>query len=486
MKKTKIAKAATDNPATPGKAIDMSSELGKTGLNQTAGEIFEEKLKALQREKRFEVYQEMADNDATIGAILFVVDQLIRNVEFTVNPATQSPEHIADAEFLKGCMDDLDQPWEEVISEIFGSMLVQGFAPLEIVLKRRTGMGNLLSMKFDEKPVSRFMDDKVGWSKLSLRAPETIHRWDLAPNGDIKGFWQKAPPDYIDTYIPIQKVLLFRTSVRKNNPEGRSILRNAYRSWFLKKRIENLEAIGIERDLAGLPMALVPPEIMRQDAAPEEKAIFHEIKRIVTNIRRDEQEGLVFPNIRDDSGNPMYEFKLMTAGGSRQFKTDESITRYRQDMAMTMLADFIFLGHEAVGSKALASSKTQIFSSALGAWIKAVCAIFNRKAIPMLFAANGRPTEQLPVLTHGDIETVDLAELGTYLQALTSAGIAVNDPKAATYLKSQANIPVEDNPEGEIDDEDEPTQAEKDKVVETPPSKEPTGTEDPEDIGDGE
>jgi hypothetical protein len=34
---------------------------------------------------------------------------------------------------------------------------------------------------------------------------------------------------------------------------GRSILRNAVRSWWLLKRIQEHEAIGIERDLPGFP-----------------------------------------------------------------------------------------------------------------------------------------------------------------------------------------------------------------------------------------
>ena len=59
----------------------------------------------------------------------------------------------------------------------------------------------------------------------------------------------------LGTYtIPMSKALLFRTKSRKNNPEGRSILRNAYRSWYFKRRIQEIEGIGIERDLAGLPV----------------------------------------------------------------------------------------------------------------------------------------------------------------------------------------------------------------------------------------
>lgn len=61
--------------------------------------------------------------------------------------------------------------------------------------------------------------------------------------------------------IPMSKAMLFRTESVKDNPEGRSILRNAYRSWYFKRRIQEIEAIGIERDLAGLPVIHAPERL---------------------------------------------------------------------------------------------------------------------------------------------------------------------------------------------------------------------------------
>ncbi|MGI6498023.1 MAG: hypothetical protein ACOX0U_04265 [Oscillospiraceae bacterium] len=52
--------------------------------------------------------------------------------------------------------------------------------------------------------------------------------------------------------------MIFRTKSRKGSPEGRSILRNAYRSWYFKRRIQEIEGIGIERDLAGFPTLTAP------------------------------------------------------------------------------------------------------------------------------------------------------------------------------------------------------------------------------------
>lgn len=432
------------NASGKNKNMDMG-ELGTTGLHHASGYIFEEFLKELQGNKRNLVYKEMEDNDPIIGAIIFATEKLIRQVVWKVEPFSQDAVDVENKVFFETVMDDMEQPWSEVINEIL-SFLPFGFAPLEQVFKSRNGLQPLqLDLPPHERiPSSRFNDGKIGWKKLPLRAQETIQQWKISDHGDIEGLWQMAPPTWRNVFIPIEKLLLFRTTTRKNNPEGKSILRNAFRPWWFKKKIENIEGIGVERDLAGLPMAFVPPEIMSKDASAEEKAIFLTVQKIVTNVRRDEQEGIVFPMIYDDKGNKLYDFTLLSTGGSRQFKTTEIINRYRQDIAMSVLADFVLIGHEKNGSRSVADSKTTIFTTALDSWVQQIQDIFNRKAIPWLFRLNGLDQTRLPQLTHGDIETTELDVLGQYITALSTVGVDLTGENVQNYLKAQANIPLDE------------------------------------------
>ena len=420
-------------------------ELGTTGLQQFSGHIFEEALRELQGHRRNHIFKEMEDNDPIVGAILFATEKLIRQVKWTVEPWSKDASDQENADFVQSCMDDMENPWSDVICEVL-SFLPFGFAPLEQVFKMRLGPQPLqLDIEPDErKPQSKFNDGRIGWKKLPLRAQETITQWKITDSGTIQGLWQMAPPTFHRVFIPIEKLLLFRTSIRKNNPEGRSVLRNAFRPWFFKKKIENIEGIGIERDLAGLPMALVPPEIMATDASAEEKAIFEQVKKIVTNVRRDEQEGIVFPMMHDEKGNLLYDFKLLSTGGSRQFKTTDIITRYDTRIAMTMLADFVMMGHDKVGSFSLADSKTGIFTTALDAWMQSIEDVFNRVAIPMLWRVNGFDLTRMPQLTHGDIETTDLDVLGQYITSLTGAGVDLTGENVSNWLKSQGGIPLDE------------------------------------------
>lgn len=769
----KNSDAAPDVAATSGseprQVLDFR-EIGATGLRRFSGFLYDEFLPELTGWKGYAVYKEMASNDATIGAVLFAIKMLCRKVKWFVEAASPSEADQEASQFLESCMNDMSQTWTDTINEIL-SMLDYGFAVEEIVYKRRCGDSLDPAMRSD------FADGRVGWRKLSIRAADTIYRWQFDEHGGIEGVEQIAPPHYNLVTIPVEKFLLFRTTTEKNNPEGRSILRTAYRCfsddteiltqagwkfvrevttadevatlnrdsgavefespsetqryrhkgdmiaatsryvdqlvtpdhrmwvsradkdscefiaaqdckpsvafhsrgvwdapevdtftigdhvvkadawlrflgvwlaeghssrqkgydcgevgltqkegdkadvireilaelpwsfsaveeddgmirwrhyqkelwaelsvlgkarqkfiprkylavsprqaqllldayylgdgtcaggygykdreypgtkrvstasdqladdlmelalkcgfraqkrwhvtegfsgvaghwqivlgkhfdrgsraawktidydgyvycvttrngvvlsrrngkatwsgncWYNKKQIENIEAIGVERDLAGLPIAWVPPEILSPNASDKEKALLSAIKDLTINVRRNSQEGMVMPLDYDENGKQRFDFKLLSTGGSRQFDTTAIVNRYDQRIAMSVLADFVLLGQDKVGSFALASSKTNIFATAIGAYLDMIADVFNRYAIPRLFKLNDfQGLTRYPTLKHGDLGSVDLAQLGAYLQQLSAAGMPLfPNPDLERHMLEVAGLPT--------------------------------------------
>jgi hypothetical protein len=417
------------------------NELGTTGLRRSGGYINEEFLPTLRGTRAAMIYREMADNDAVIGSILFAFDKIITRLQWDVEETDDSKEAKAAAEFVEECLNDMSDSWDTTLSSIL-SMLVFGYSYHEIVYKKRGGYTN------DPTTRSKYSDNKIGWRKFSIRAQETLMRWVMDEDGGIQGMVQMDPSGGGVHEIPIEKALLFRTSSQKNNPEGRSLLRNAYRSWYFKKRIEEIEAIGIERDLAGLPVAYVPPEYLSSAASPEQQQVLMAVQNIVSNIKRNEQEGVVFPVIYDDSGHRMFELTLLSSGGSRQFDTDTVITRYDQRIAMTILSDFILLGHERVGSFSLGSSKIDLWTMAVDAVAKSIAEVVNQHAIPRLLRLNGMDDSNPPKLVYGEVSHVDLKELAEYVSKMTAAGILNPDDRLEEFLREVAGLPApEDNPQ---------------------------------------
>jgi hypothetical protein len=261
-------------------------------------------------------------------------------------------------------------------------------------------------------------------------------------DGDVVALIQEDPSNGAKATIPLERSLLFRTTTAKQNPEGRSILRNAYRPWWFKKKIEEIEAIGIERDLAGLPVAYIPPEYLSANASVEQITVRTAMENIVRGIKRNEQEGVIMPMMYDENGKQMFDLRLLSSGGSRQFDTDKIIGRYDQRIAMTALADFVLLGHENTGSYALGTGKMDLFTTAIEAWAFSICDVVNKHAIPKLLEYNGMDIAQAPSLSYGPVAKVDLESVATYVLKLTQAGALTPDEPLEMWLRDAGGFPA--------------------------------------------
>ena len=406
-------------------------ELGVTGLSRDGGVVRDEYLRELQGDRWLAVVREMG-NDPIVGAILFAVEMLLRRVQVSVQPADESAAAQELAQFVEECIGDMSTDWADTLAEIL-TMLPYGWAYMEIVYKQRGG-----GVDAPEKR-SKYTDGRIGWRKWSIRGQETRERWEFDDTGGVQGMWQRT--DTSTVLIPIEKALLFRTTQRKSNPEGRSVLRSAYRAWYFKRNVENIEGIGIERDLAGLPVAKVPPGVLAAETDGE-RAQLAAIKEIVTNIRRDEQEGVIWPLVRDDNGNEMYTLELLSAAGERQFDTGAIIQRYEQRIAMSVLADFILLGHEAVGSYALSATKASMFKSALQAWLTSIAGVINAHAIPRLLRLNGMDLTLAPVFSFGAVGDVDIETVITFVKEMGAAGMSFfPSPELENRLRGDVGLP---------------------------------------------
>jgi hypothetical protein len=420
--------------------------LGETGLKRSGGIITEEFLTELKGTKGRKVFREMVNNDPIVGAVDLVIKNLIRQADWEVEAASEDNIDKRTAEFVDEALHDMEQSWEQLLSEIM-TMIVYGWSFFEVVYKRRQG-------GHDPRTGSVFSDNRIGWQNFGIRSQDSLHEWDFDENGNLQAMVQLPPPNYRERRIPMEKALLFRTESHKGNPEGKSILRKAYRPWYFKKRIEEIEGIGLERDLNGIPVAWVPQRLLSKDADSDDKAVLDKVETLVQNVRNDKQTGLVLPLAYDSEGNKMFEFELLSTKGKRNFDTDKIVMRYNRTIAMSALADFIILGHDNVGSFALASSKTKVFSVAVGSYMDEIAGVINKFAIPKLLRLNGMAERALPKLTHGDVETVDLDQLAKFVKAMSKVpGFGFGGEKFANFLRQQLGLPPVSEEEIETEEE---------------------------------
>jgi len=334
------------------------------------------------------VYQEMADNDATIGSSLFTVEQLVRQVEWTV----ESDDDVTK-DFLSDNIDGLAQSWDDFVSASL-SQLVYGWAIFEIVYRRDEG--------------------RVMWDKFGFRTQQSLHEWKLDEKGELEAFVQTLSTGST-VAIPADKLVHFRTSTGEGKPEGRSWLRRAYRSWHAKKYVEDMTAIGISRDLNGVPKGIMPA-----DELMEKGDAYDAMKELVTGLKVDELAGLLVPSDVDpDTGQRYYDVELLSTSGRPKTDSLAYIRSLSMDIASVMLAQFIGLGRDAVGSRALAEPQQEMFQTALGALLDSKEEQFHRQATMPLLELNGMESGRI---THGELRDLDLDGISTFILRVSQAG----------------------------------------------------------------
>lgn len=395
-------------------------QLGVTGLRRYGPYVYEEFLPELRWPSAGRIYQEMADNDPVIGSIMYLAEMLIRGCTWDVKACGDSDVDREAAQFLKECMHDMDMSWDNTICEIL-SMMVYGFSFHEIVYKVRRGPEESSS-----KYRSKYSDGRIGWRRLPIRAQTSMAEWEFNEEGDVTAFIQNCEPKFDMVRIPMTRGLLFRTRISKDNPEGKSLLRNAYRPWFFKKHFEEIEGIGIERDLAGFPVLTAPEHL---DLWNEEDTKMVKMKAdaeaLVASVRRDSEEGILLPH--------GWELKLLTSGSSRQIDIGSTIERYDNRIAITMLSDIILIGNNRTGSFALADTKKSLLATALQAQVSNIADVFNAFAVPKLFAMNSFPgLVDLPKIVPSGILTPTMSEVALMLRAM---GLDISkDKELLSYL----------------------------------------------------
>jgi len=423
------------------------SEFGVSGLKQFGGSVQEERLRELRGRSGRIKKREMRLNDSTLGAMFFGITNAMRQASWRIRPASESAADKKAAEFIESVLfSDMSWDWDTTLALIIEEMLEQGFSLNEIVLKKRLGD---TPPQYTRNPAESFYDDGlIGVRKLAPRPAVSLtegQEWIFDDNGGVLGINQsnlypaKRSKRPTTIAIPMEKLLLFRTTPHPaNNPEGLEIHRNSYVSWWFKTNIQELEGIGVERDLSGIPVVYLGKGTTSTGANSD----FELAKSLVVNLRNDEQAGVVIPHPKLNNDGVGMLLELLSTDSRRSYDTSAIVGRYDRAMAMSVLAQFLFLGMSSTGSFALAQYQGDLFTLAITAFLNNISSIFNRHLIPKLIKIN--PFGNLsgfPELVNGSAGVPSLESFSKFVNEMVGAQVLTPDPELERTVRQMARIP---------------------------------------------
>lgn len=422
--------------------------IGVPGLAQVNGYVLEEVKEELRGLNGKRTFKRMS-YDPTIAAANNIIDIMIGKVQWNVKVPEDAPEASQrHADFIKWSMHNMnDMTWKDFISEV-GSYRTYGFS--------------LFEKNYTQVTEGEYAG-RLKWKNIAPRSQETLTKWAFSEDTrELIGVWQDisqvnsnfnlstiaSPRARAQNRIgiPRGKFVLFRFNPKRNNPEGTSPLMGCYKPWKYKSLIEEYEAVGIAKDMGGIPKVGIDVEYLAKASADpnsQEAKVVAQFKKDAANLHAGEQQYVIEPIAYDESGNKLFSFELIGIQGSgKQYNTDDIIKRKQGEILMAYLADVLRLGNDSHGSFSLADSKTALLSHAIEYHLQIIADTINNDLFPSLLRRNGidLPKEEMPYLDFDDLESVDLDEFSKFIQRLGAAGLAPKDKDFLNEIFQKADI----------------------------------------------
>ena len=442
------------------RTVAPTETAGSSGTVVLAGFIQStEKNPKLTSSNRYQTFSDILVNVDIIGASVRYFLNLAGKAGWKVEPADESAAAKDVADFVEDVMHDMRTPWHRVIRRALG-FRYWGFSIQEWTAKKRD-------------------DGRIGMLDIEPRPQHTIELWDVDEFGHVEGVGQRAPDSNELLYLPRTKIVYVVDDSLSDSPEGLGIFRHMVETAHRLQRYENLEGVGFETDLRGIPKARAP--YAQLDAlqkrgtitSAEKTMLLKPMTDFVTAHIKSTEIGLMIDSAvyRDEGeqrapvGPPLWDVELMTGGSTSAEAVAKAIDRLQHELARLSGTEGLMIGGGTTGSLALSRDKSGQLALVVDSALAEVKEVYESDFVKPLMLLNGIAEALWPTLKPDQIQYHDIEQLSQLLVDLAAAGavLAPDDP-AINAIRTLAGLP--DAPEvdltglglrgGDPDDPDDP------------------------------
>lgn len=380
------------------------------------------KLHGLQR---WRTASDLLANISMIAAGVRYFLNLTSRPSWSMEPADDSDEAKIAAEFIESVLDDMDTSWARIVRRS-GMFRYHGFGVHEWIAKKRE-------------------DGKIGIQDIEVRPVQTIERWDSDPRGSILGMLQRGPQDGAEYYLPRGKVIYLVDDIFSDSPMGMGWFRHLVGPAETLKTYLQLEKIGYQRDLSGIPIGRAPIAAIRK-AIRENKitkedgeALIEGMKQFVRMESKQPGTGAVLDSQPWEGSTAdgktistimQWGIELLTGAQTSIDKLADAIRRINFDMAMVTGTESLLIGREGAGSMALSKDKSANLYLNVNATLADMAQGYSKDLIAPICALNGIPDKLRPKPKVEDASGKDVAQIAAALRDMAAAGaiLAPDDP----------------------------------------------------------
>jgi hypothetical protein len=431
----------SDAPRADEVRFNPTVESGRTGTLNIRGFLTGEEYNSdLKAPKQFAIYDRMLRSDPTVRATMLHVKTPIKAGEWEIRPASEEPIDLEIAAFVEHALFSwMETPWSQCLDDQL-RYLDWGVQVLEEVYEQRE-VGWSYRLPGQDTPVEVPVRSVITWRKFGSRLPRTIWRWINDDNGELSIIQQRVyygtMVQYRTVDLPVDKCLVLCNDKIGDDWWGQSILRGAYKPWWLLEAAQRTIAIGIERYLVGTPMAR-----MSSNASDEQRS---QMLQTLMQTRSGEKTAIVYSSqdgVDCDAETGDRAIWVMQPQHSMDVTGALGFVKHMESNIFTnIMARFMDLGQKETGARATAEIQDDPFYLGLRAVASQIVDAWNRGPIKRIVDLNYPNVTKYPELVVEKIAPIDTPIIAAAAQAYASAGFLTPDFLTEQWLRKQLGMP---------------------------------------------
>lgn len=398
-------------------------------------------------QRRYLTFSELLVNTSIVGAGVRYFLNLTAKSEWHFEPPVKmrdSAEAREMADLTHEILHDMETPWHRVI--------------------RRAAMYKFYGFSIQAWTAKMREDGVIGFLDIEPRPQHTITRWDVTPAGQVHGVVQHSPLDEQDYYLPRSRLVYAVDDALSDSPEGVGLLRHIVPACRTLQRFEQLEGIGFDSDLRGIPIGRAPLEEMRDMLEDEDKNVdeaelnarLAPIESFMGNHVKSANLGLLLDSaVYESAGeNPTpsnvhkWAIELLKSTNSTQPEVNQAIRRLNYEIARVLGVQMLLLGEEK-GTQALSRDQSYNFAMTIDGTLMELKSVMQRDVLRTLWDLNGWDPKLMPLVKTDPVRFRDVTEITGALKDMT---LAAPDPRDPAHVDVRAILGITNMPEDLVKD----------------------------------
>ena len=267
--------------------------------------------------------------------------------------------------------------------------------------------------------------------RLGFRYQTSIKEFVSLDRDFLRGVRQylRFTPKEEVVFIPVDNLVYYAPFGIGASWEGQSVLRGAYKHWFIKQKLYLIEAVSARR--FGVPILV--GRYADHTSEQNRKAFGQQL----ANINSHQKGYLLIPQ-----GDFELEFLSLAEQAAPSLKGP--IDHHNEQIVAAMAAQLLSLGNQRAASRALGQTLSALFYNVLKSYADHIAEVLQARVVRPLTKANfPRSTAKL---TYSHLDNSDFSRLVEAMASLAEKGLLTPGADTEENLRGRLELPEENRP----------------------------------------